>query len=262
MLWLRVKHQSGEAMVRGELLRWIAALSVLQLVGACALAPETIDINYAMRAAANPTREGAGSLVELRTIDGRLSHRDRVGTKKNGYGVELARITASRSPLELLRNSVQQELTACGFTVGPGGAVLTIELLDFYSDFKPAFLIPVADSAAEVSFSLQVGPPGTPVFSKIYRGKGTGTDAIVMTPGAARVALEQALATAMQQVTDDAALRAALASAASGVAGNPVAPKAAPTKGSPAPTMTPAAQDAPVPPPPMDYGQGLSRSRL
>jgi uncharacterized lipoprotein len=249
-------------MVRGELLRAIAALSIGLLLGACALAPETIDINYATRSAASPGQDRAGSLVELRTIDGRLSHRDRVATKKNGYGVELARITASRSPLELVRNSVQQELTARGFTVGPGGAVLTIELLDFYSDFKPAFIIPTADSAAEVSFSLQVGAPGSPLFSKIYRGKGNGTDAFVMTPGAARVALEQALATAMQQVTDDAALRTALAAAAGGVAGSPAAPKPAAAKAPVAAATTPAAPDAPVPPPAMDYGQGLSRSRL
>ena len=249
--------------MRAELLRAIAALSVALLLGACALAPETIDINYGSRAAAGPSQEGAGSLVELRAIDGRVSHRDRVGTKKNGYGVELARITASRPPLELVRNSIQQELTARGFTVGPGGTVLTIELLDFYSDFKPAFMIPMADSAAEVSFSLQVGPPGgASAYSKIYRGKGTGTDAIVMTPGAARVALEQALATAMQQVTDDTALRTALASAASGVASNPSAPKAVPTKAPAAAATTPAPQDAPVPPPQTDYGQGLSRSRL
>jgi uncharacterized lipoprotein len=250
-------------MVRGELLRVIVALSIGLLLGACALAPETIDINYASHPAASPTREGAaGGLVELRTIDGRLSHRDRVGTKKNGYGVELARITASRGPLDLVRNAVQQELTASGFTVGPGGAVLTIELLDFYSDFKPAFIIPVADSAAEVSFSLQVGTPGTPVFSKIYRGQGTGTDAFVMTPGATRVALEQALATAMQQVTDDAALRTALASAASGVARSVPPPRPITPKAPAAAAAAPVPQDAPVPPPPMDYGQGLSRSRL
>jgi uncharacterized lipoprotein YajG len=249
-------------MVRGELLRAIAALSVALLLGACALAPETIDINYASRSTASPAQQGVGNLVELRTIDGRVSHRDRVGTKKNGYGVELARITASRSPLEVVRNSVQQELTARGFAIGPGGAILTIELLDFYSDFKPAFIIPVADSAAEVSFSLQIGAPGTSVFSRIYRGKGTGTDAIVMTPGAARVALEQALAEAMQQVTDDAALRTALASAASGVASSPSAPRPIPARAPAATAPTPAASDAPVPPPPMDYGQGLSRSRL
>jgi uncharacterized lipoprotein len=248
--------------VRGNVLRAIAVLCLGLSLGACALAPEQIDINYASQSAADPPREGAGSLVELRTIDGRLSHRDRVGTKKNGYGVELARITASRSPLELVRSSVQQELTARGFTVGPGGVVVTIELLDFYSDFKPAFLVPMADSAAEVSFGLQVGSPGgAPVFSRIYRGKGTGTDAIVMTPGAARVALEQALATAMRQMTDDAALRTALVTGASGVAGGAAAPKPA-AASAPPPSATPAASNQPVPPPPIDFGQGRTRSRL
>ena len=160
---------------------------------------------------------------------------------------------------------MQEELTAQGFTVGPGGAILTIELLDFYSDFKPAFIIPTADSAAEVSFSVQVGSPGSAaVYSKIYRGQGTGTDAFVMTPGAARVALEQALTAAVQQASGDSGLRTALAAAATSAASTPAAAKPSASTSSPpaATTSATGTPAAPTPPPSIDFGQGLSRSRL
>ena len=55
-----------------------------------------------------------------------------------------------------MRSAVEQQFKARGVAVGPGGAVVTTELLTFYSDFKPAFLIPVADSASEVTFNLKV----------------------------------------------------------------------------------------------------------
>lgn len=250
-------------MARGR--RNFAALLVASLAGGCALAPETVDINYASRVAGSVPQDGAGALVEVRAIDSRLSHRDRIGTKKNGYGVELARITASRSPVELVRDSVQQELKSKGFAIGPGGVILTVELLDFYSDFKPAFVIPTADSAAEVSFTLQVAAPGGgSTFSNTYRGKGTSMDAFVMTPGSARVALEQALADAVQQVAGDANLKTALLTGSASGANVPVASKATgATSAGPTPAKAaPASTSDAVAPPPIDYGQGLSRSRL
>jgi uncharacterized lipoprotein YajG len=249
--------------VRAVLLRVIAALAIGLLTGACALAPETIEV--AAKPANSTSQEGAGASVELRVVDGRSSYRDRVGTKKNGYGVELARIKSSRSPLDVVRDSVQQELQGKGFIVGSRGVVVTIELLSFYSDFKPAFIIPTAESVADVSFSLQVGPPGGPsTYAHIYRGSGSSTDAFVMTPGSARVALDQALGAAMVQVSDDSGLRAALVSAQGSVPARPTAPTPNPvakTAPSPTGTATPVAPDA-TPPPPIDFGQGLSRSRL
>jgi hypothetical protein len=77
------------------MLRVIVVLVVGLHAGACALIPETVDIRS--KSANGSSQEGAGAMVDLRTVDGRITHRDRVATKKNGVGVELASIKSSRS---------------------------------------------------------------------------------------------------------------------------------------------------------------------
>lgn len=54
---------------------------------------------------------------------------DRVSTKKNGYGMEMARIISTNDVvLDLVRASVEREFKTPGFRVGPGGVAVTIEL--------------------------------------------------------------------------------------------------------------------------------------
>ncbi len=249
---------------------FVAAVTVACLTSGCALIQESIDIKNQPEQAASPGMlDGTGIVLEVEGSDARIQHKDRVATKKNGYGVELARITSTKHPVELVRSAVEQQLKACGVAVGPGGAVVTTELLTFYSDFKPAFLLPVADSASEVTFNLKVASAdGGFIYGRTYRGTGTDQDVLVMTPRGARVSLEKALSNAVRDMTQDQALMSALRAKATAGAGG-VAPAARPTVATPAPAVAPspvssavgssAGTPAPVPIPP---GSGLSRSRL
>jgi uncharacterized lipoprotein len=194
-----------------------------------------------------------------------------VATKKNGYGVELARIKSTRNPFEIVRSAVEQQLKSCGATVAPGGAVITTELLTFYSDFKPAFLIPTADSASEVSFNLKVeASDGGSIYNRTYRGLGSAQDVLVMTPGGSRVSLEQALREAIRDVAQDQTLMSALIGKGKATPGS--APRAAsPTPAVPPPVVAPStvssspppsSTPAPFTPAPVVPTSGSSRSRL
>jgi len=203
-----------------------------------------------------------------RCADARPQHRDRVATKKNGYGVELAKIKSTKGVIELVRSSVEGELRSKGYTIAPGGTVVTAEVLSFYSDFKPNFLVPVADSAAEVSFNLKVtNANGGYVYGHTYSATGKATDVLVMTPGGARDALEHALTDVMQQLDRDQVLFSALAGAPTTAASpsrasQPVTPSTlVPAGNSPSASVGPDPLPAAAPPP-IDPSSGLSRSRL
>ncbi len=250
------------------LLWFVTAVTAACLTSGCALIQESVDIkNQPEQTTA--ALDGAGVVLQVEGSDARIQHRDRVATKKNGYGVELARITSTKNPVELVRSAVEQQLKVCGVTVGPGGAVVTTELLTFYSDFKPAFLIPVADSASEVTFNLKVASAdGGFIYGRTYRGTGTDQDVLVMTPRGARVSLEKALSNAVRDMTQDQALMSALRAKATARAGGP-APAAQPTVAAPAPAVAPSpVSSAPgssagtLAPVPIAPGSGLSRSRL
>lgn len=199
--------------MKGLLARLCAIGMVSWLVGACALMEESVDIHPKLprTALAQVPNGGGGGLVEVKGVDLRIQYRDRVGTKKNGYGVELAKIKSTKSVVEIVRGAIEQDLAAHGYTIGPGGSVVTVEILTFYSDFKPKFLVPVADSAAEVSFNLKVsGTAGQSVYDHTYRSTGKSSEVMLMTPGGARDALEHALSDALGEVNQDQALFSAL----------------------------------------------------
>jgi hypothetical protein len=72
----------------------VTAVTAACLTSGCALIQESIDIKNQPEQAVSPGMlDGTGIVLEVEGSDARIQHKDRVATKKNGYGVELARIT-------------------------------------------------------------------------------------------------------------------------------------------------------------------------
>jgi uncharacterized lipoprotein YajG len=90
-------------------------------VTGCALTEDRIDLKY------NPPAnlgvvEGAQVVpVAVDAQDGRASNKDRVSSKKNGYGMEMARIVSTVDVSELFRQAVEHEMNSFGFPTGVGG---------------------------------------------------------------------------------------------------------------------------------------------
>lgn len=211
-----------------QALRAVAVMAIGLWAGACAIIDESIDIKPQLPAQAEAIApDSAGITVAVKAADVRTQHRDRVATKKNGYGIEMAKITSTKDVPELVRSSVEADLKAHGYTIGEGGLVATVELTNFYSDFKPAFLVPVADSASEVSFNVKLTIAGNLVYSNYYSGLGSRQDVLIMTPGASRSSLEHALTDAVSKVDKDQALFAAMSSRGALASASP--PVSAPT---------------------------------
>lgn len=181
------------------------------LVGGCAVISSEIPIDYV--SSVNPATAAvpgaAGVNLSLTASDKRQQYVDRVSTKRNGYGMEMARIVSTKDVPTIVRDAVEQEFKARGFAIGPGGAAISIEVLNFYNDFRSGFL--EGGGKAFVQFGIKMrSATGAMVYEKFYAGSGTEEHYSRSIGSNAKEALEKALARAVEQMADDRALQRAL----------------------------------------------------
>src|SRR5437763_1934786 len=113
--------------MRGVLRAAVAVVAV-GLVSACALSEDKVPVDYIPNAGVMPVGGAAAVSLTVTGVDRRAQYVDRIGTKKNGYGMEMARIVATNDVVEVVRGGVERELKAQGYAVGPGGLSVTVEL--------------------------------------------------------------------------------------------------------------------------------------
>lgn len=173
---------------------------------------DKVPIDYVSQVGAPAPLPGAEDvLITLSARDRRTQLGDRVSTKKNGYGMEMARIVSTNDVVDLVRTSVEREFKAQGFRVGPGGVAVTIELQNFYNNFQLGLVTGTA--LADVSFGLKVrDATGAQLCARDYIGSAKIDDIMLMTGDNAKAALQKALAAAVKQVVDDVALQQVLLS--------------------------------------------------
>jgi len=185
------------------------AIALAAMTSACALTSETIDVPYQSTAPTTPVAGAAGETVAVAATDGRTTYRDRVSSKKNGYGMEMAPIVASNDIPQTVADAIQQELTAEGYKIGPGHAHLKVEVVKFYNDFKTGMFSGTA--VANVALNVKViGPGNQLIYAKYYDASGTDPHIMMYSGDNARVALIKAFANAVDSVVSDPALQQAL----------------------------------------------------
>jgi uncharacterized lipoprotein YajG len=190
----------------------IAAIIAAGLLAGCALSEDKVPVDYV----ADPTPRAAVAGAESVTLsvtaaDKRTQYNDRIGTKKNGYGMEMARIVSTNNVVDLVRTSLEQELKAEGFRIGEGGAAITIEVQNFYNNFKIGLFAGTA--VAEVTFTVKVrNAAGALLYQNAYTATGTVENVMLASGTNAKAAVEKALAAAVKQAADDTELRKVLLS--------------------------------------------------
>lgn len=190
-------------------MRLIAGFLALALLGGCALTEDHIPVGYVAPANLSVAPGAAEVTLNVNAQDGRASNRDRVSSKKNGYGMEMAPIKAQNDVVALTRQAVEQELSSLGFKIGPNGLQVNVDVQTFYNDFKIGFF--AGDAVAEVAFHLTVTRADKSyVYTRNYRGIGMNKNVQLASGSNAKVALEQALANALQDMIADIALQQAL----------------------------------------------------
>jgi uncharacterized lipoprotein YajG len=193
-------------------MRLLATTLLLALLSGCAFIDQSTPVAYVAPPNLEVVQGASAVTISVAARDGRVSNKDRIGSIKNGYGMETARITAANDVVLLVRGAVENEIGSFGFKVGPGGLNVNVELQTFYNDFKPGFFS--GDSIAEVGFNLAVTrADGSYVYSRSYKGIGMNKNIMMYMASNAKVALQEALTNAIQQLISDTALQQALVSA-------------------------------------------------
>lgn len=182
--------------------RFIPFAIPLFLLNACALTVDTIDVEYKPGAAATVLPDANPVVVNLDVQDVRNSHQDRVSSKKNGFGVEMAAIVSKRGVKSMVTDAFRTELELRGFSVGESPVTVRTDIHKFYSDFKVGFF--AGESVGEVTFFVQVEGLNSKTFhANTYTGEGEITGVMLMGGENAKKSIELAFATTVQKVMMD-----------------------------------------------------------
>lgn len=191
------------------MLRYITLILIAFLFTGCALTEDKIDIPYQGRANITVV-EGADKVnVEVKNEDKRTVFKDRVGAKKNGYGMEMAKIVPSNDVAKTFSDAVLFELENLGFKNGTGGKIVKVELIRFYNDFKMGFF--AGDAVADGLVNIVVtNGKNEVIFSKSYEGGGVYPNIQLALGENAREALIKAMTDIVGKVAQDKDLHSAL----------------------------------------------------
>ena len=182
----------------------LMALALALVTSGCALTTDSIDVPYERGTDAAPAvvPGASNAAVRVSATDGRTTYRDRVSSKKNGFGMEMAAITATNDIPQSVGDAVKAELAARGFNLGPGGADVTVEVLKFYNDFKNGFF--AGDAVADVALQVTVLRPDKSIaYAKYYDASGTEPNIQLAVGSNARRALIIAFRNAVNSVVND-----------------------------------------------------------
>lgn len=188
---------------------FLASLCSIVLLSGCALTVDRIDVPYQGRGNITVV-EGADKVqVEIVEIDKRTVFKDRVGAKKNGYGMEMASIEAINDVAKTFAQAVAFEFEQLGFKIGKGGKLVKVELIRFYNDFKMGFF--AGDAVADGLINIQVeDQSGTNLFTKSYEGGGMEQNIQLASGENARIALMKAMTDIVGKIAQDKDLHKAL----------------------------------------------------
>lgn len=177
-------------------------LAGLCLLSGCALTPAKIGLNYAPQVNVNPVPGAKNVMVKVLIMDQRLVN-DSVGRKMNGYGMEMASISATNNVPDLIKHAMETELVNRGFGLGDGDTVTIVgDLSKFFNEFKEGFF--AGDAVAEVDMNVTIrNTDGTIVYSRLIDGRGTVENIQFASGTNARIALEGALRDAMATLFSD-----------------------------------------------------------
>jgi uncharacterized lipoprotein YajG len=194
-------------MMRG-VMRTAAAVVAAGLLSACAITEDKVPVDYVANTGVTSVVGAEAISLTVTGTDRRAQYVDRISTKKNGYGMEMARIVATNDVVEVVRGGVERELKAQGFAMGPGSVSITVELQNFYNNFRVGFAS--GSAVADVALTVKVrNAGGTLVYSQTYDAS-ISNDIFLASGENAKAALEKALTTATRKIVDDRALQEAL----------------------------------------------------
>lgn len=200
----------------------LAAMILLVGLTGCALTTDYVDVTYGTARPQQPIAGAQNVGLTMVSADGRTDRRDRVSSKRNGFGMDMAPIIATGDIVAETGRAISSELTAKGFRVGQD-AQIKVEVIKFYNEFRAGFF--AGDAVSEITLNVQVvSRTGQIVYSRVYTAQGLEPNIQVTLGHNAQASLNDGLRKIVPQVVDDPALLSALLSQAAYSVPAPYAP--------------------------------------
>ena len=183
----------------------IALISIFFVIGlangGCALTKDSVNLEYISQKNVAKV-SGADKVTVTVSLEDIRTIKDKVSSKKNGYGMEMAAIVSNNDVAELVKGAITEELQNRGFKVNNDGVIIGIELTKFYNDFKIGMWS--GSAAGEVAFNVQVKKAdGNIVYAKSITGLDTQKGIQLCSGKNAKAALDGALNDAIAKLMDD-----------------------------------------------------------
>jgi uncharacterized lipoprotein len=197
-------------MVLSLLLRLIVAGAAACCLTACnTIIDEKTSIDFVPSSVPGILPGAENVSLSVVAVDKRTQYRDRISSKRTAVGTI---VTPTNDVIDLVRRAVEQEFKAEGFVIGDGGIAVTVEVQNFYTDFPMPGL--TMSAAADVALTLRAkNSADVTLYSRFYDGTGKVDPIFNESAANVKIALQQALANAIQQMVEDKALQSALLSA-------------------------------------------------
>jgi uncharacterized lipoprotein len=144
-------------------LRTVVIVALAAMLSACALTEDVVPIAYAP-AAARPVPGAEAIRVTVTAVDARTGDRERISTKINGYGMEMAAIRSEREVAEIVREALSAELSQRGYGLGEGGPRVEVKVLVFHARFSDGLLVGKAEADVDLAVSV-LSPEGRALYS-------------------------------------------------------------------------------------------------
>ena len=177
-------------------------LVMVFLASGCALTKDYVVLSYDPQTNVEKMKRADGVSVKVEISDVRTI-RDKVSSKKNSYGMEMAPIIAQNDVGDLLKKAIEAEFKNRGFELADGSVQVFAELNKYYNDFKTGFWS--GKAVAEVVMNVQVKKPDKSIlYSKLITGENSLTVQLASGKNA-KLALDAALKDAISKLFADAA---------------------------------------------------------
>lgn len=176
----------------------------------CALTTEQIELNYTQQAGVAKVAGAENVSVNVQVADQRLD-KSKVSSKKNGFGMEMAPITAAEDVAVTVRKAIEKELQARGFQLGSDAALVKVaaDITRFYNDHKMGVF--AGDAVADLNLSVTVkSKNGALLYSKQIVAQGKEANTQLATGNNAKLALDRALENGMKMLFEDPTFLSAL----------------------------------------------------
>jgi uncharacterized lipoprotein YajG len=189
-------------------MRILGLLLLVATLGGCATSEDVADIKYVPTTAAPVSNPQP---VSVTSVDARSADRERISTKLNGFGMEMAAIRSTKDVPAVVSDALKTEFEERGFHVSSNGRPVTVTVNRFYNQYHTGAFSGTADGDVEIAITV-TDSTGAKVYSQTYDGK-SETSIMLANGSNAAASVAAALKDAVGKMFADPAFVTAITSA-------------------------------------------------